>query len=58
MTSLLTALWAASPILDGADTGYQTWRAWIWRDTDNARSGLLPFAFEASARSRHLRRLR
>ena len=46
VTSLLTALWAASPILDGADTGYQTWRAWIWRDTDNARSGLLPLAFE------------
>jgi glutamate--cysteine ligase len=46
VTSILTALWAASPILDGKDTGYQSWRAWIWRDTDNARAGLLPFAFD------------
>jgi glutamate--cysteine ligase len=46
VTSLLTALWAASPIVDEKATGYQTYRAWIWRDTDNARAGLLPFVFE------------
>jgi glutamate--cysteine ligase len=45
-TSILTALWAASPIADGADSGMQSVRAWIWRDTDNARAGLLPFVFE------------
>jgi len=46
VTSILTALWAASPIVDGAPSGYQTYRAWIWRDTDNARAGLMPFVFE------------
>jgi glutamate--cysteine ligase len=46
VTSLLTALWAASPIVDERATDYQSYRAWIWRDTDNARAGLLPFVFE------------
>ncbi len=45
VTSILTALWAASPIVDDKVSGYQTYRAWIWRDTDNARAGLLPFMF-------------
>ena len=48
VTSLLTALWAASPIVDERVTDYQSYRAWIWRDTDNARSGLVRFAFERS----------
>ena len=46
VTSILTALWAASPIVDEQVTEYQSYRAWIWRDTDNARAGLLPFVFE------------
>jgi len=46
MTSILTALWAASPIVDDKPSGFQTYRAWIWRDTDRARAGLLPFVFE------------
>ncbi|HEY1553363.1 MAG TPA: glutamate-cysteine ligase family protein [Kofleriaceae bacterium] len=46
VTSILTALWAASPIVDDKPSGYQTYRAWIWRDTDRARAGLLPFVFE------------
>ena len=46
VTSILTALWAASPIVDEMPTKYQTYRAWIWRDTDNQRAGLLPFIFE------------
>jgi glutamate--cysteine ligase len=46
VTSMLTALWAASPIVDEKVTDYQTYRAWIWRDTDNARAGLLPFVFD------------
>jgi len=44
--SILTALWAASPIVDEQVSGYQSYRAWIWRDTDNARAGLLPFVFD------------
>ncbi|HEY0253325.1 MAG TPA: glutamate-cysteine ligase family protein [Kofleriaceae bacterium] len=46
VTSLLTALYAASPIVDEKISGYQTYRAWIWRDTDNQRAGLVPFVFE------------
>ncbi len=46
VTSILTALWAASPIVDEQVSGFQSYRAWIWRDTDNARAGLLPFVFE------------
>ncbi|CAN5898760.1 glutamate--cysteine ligase [soil metagenome] len=46
VTSMLTALWAASPIVDEKPSDYQTYRAWIWRDTDNARSGLVPFVFD------------
>lgn len=45
-TSLLTALWAASPIVEDRISGFQSYRAWIWRDTDNARAGLLPFVFD------------
>jgi glutamate--cysteine ligase len=48
VTSLLTALWACSPIVEDRVSGYQSYRAWIWRDTDNARAGLLPFVFERS----------
>jgi glutamate--cysteine ligase len=46
VTSILTALWACSPIVEDRPSGYQSYRAWIWRDTDPARSGLLPFVFE------------
>jgi glutamate--cysteine ligase len=48
VTPMLTALWACSPIVDERVTDYQSYRAWIWRDTDNARAGLLPFVFERS----------
>ncbi len=46
VTSIVTALWANSKIIEGEVTPYQSYRAWIWRDTDNQRSGLLPFVFE------------
>jgi glutamate--cysteine ligase len=46
VTSILTALWACSSIVEGEARGYQSYRAWIWRDTDRARCGLLPFVFE------------
>jgi glutamate--cysteine ligase len=45
-TSILTALWANSPLSEGQPNGYQSYRAWIWRDTDNARCGLSRFVFE------------
>jgi glutamate--cysteine ligase len=43
---LSTALFAASPFTEGKPNGLQSWRGEIWRDTDNARGGLLPKAFE------------
>src|ERR1700751_2081803 len=41
-----TALFANSPFTEGKPNGFQSFRSEIWRDTDNARSGMLPFAFE------------
>jgi len=46
VTSIVTALFAASPISEGKPNGYQSFRAAIWLDTDEARCGLLPFAFD------------
>lgn len=46
ISPVLTALWANSPIVDGEATDYQSYRAWIWRDTDRSRCGVLPFVFE------------
>ncbi|KQZ63402.1 glutamate--cysteine ligase [Rhizobium sp. Root149] len=44
LQSLATALFASSPFTEGKPNGLQSWRGEIWRDTDNARSGLLPKA--------------
>ena len=41
-----TALFASSPFFDGALNGHKSWRSRIWRGLDNARTGMLPFAFE------------
>lgn len=46
VTSIVTALFASSPIASGQDTGYASYRARVWLDTDPSRCGLLPFAFE------------
>jgi glutamate--cysteine ligase len=41
-----TALFANSPFTEGKPNGYLSYRSHIWTDTDKARSGMLPFAFE------------
>jgi glutamate--cysteine ligase len=41
-----TALFANSPFTDGKPNGYLSFRSEIWRDTDNARAGMLPWVFE------------
>jgi glutamate--cysteine ligase len=41
-----TALFASSPFLDGQLNGHKSWRSRIWRGLDNARTGMLPFAFD------------
>ena len=43
---IATALFANSPFTEGKPNGYLSFRSHIWEDTDNARSGMLPFAFE------------
>ena len=40
------ALFANSPFTEGKPNGYLSFRSAIWLDTDAARSGMLPFAFE------------
>ena len=41
-----TALFANSPFTEGKPNGFLSYRSAIWLDTDNARAGMLPFAFE------------
>ena len=43
---IVTSLFANSPFLDGKPSGYLSFRSHIWLDTDKARTGMLPFAFE------------
>lgn len=44
--SLIGALFATSPFLDGELTPFVTRRLEVWKDTDNQRCGLLPFVLE------------
>jgi glutamate--cysteine ligase len=41
-----TALFANSPFTEGRPNGFLSFRSEIWRDTDKARTGMLPWAFE------------
>jgi glutamate--cysteine ligase len=41
-----TALFANSPFREGKPSGFLSLRSQVWTDTDNNRSGILPFAFE------------
>jgi glutamate--cysteine ligase len=44
---LATALFANSPFTEGKPNGFKSFRSHIWTDTDPARTGTLPFVFEA-----------
>jgi glutamate--cysteine ligase len=46
VTSIVTALFAASPIGSAGPNGFKSERAAIWLETDEDRCGLLPFVFE------------
>ncbi|MDE0849910.1 glutamate--cysteine ligase [Yoonia sp.] len=41
-----TALFANSPFFEGKPNGHKSWRARIWRDLDDSRTGMLPWVFE------------
>ncbi len=43
---IATALFAASPFVEGRPNGFKSYRSWIWTDTDPDRCGILPFVFE------------
>ena len=43
---IATALFANSPFKDKGLNGFLSYRAHVWTDTDNNRTGMLPFVFE------------
>jgi glutamate--cysteine ligase len=43
---IATALFANSSLVEGKPSGWASWRARIWTDTDPDRTGLLRFVFE------------
>ena len=43
---LATALFANSPFTEGRPNGFLSYRAHVWTDVDNQRSGIPPVAFE------------
>jgi glutamate--cysteine ligase len=49
LSPLVTGLYANSPIREGTLTGFMSFRALVWQDTDPDRCGLLPFVFKDGA---------
>ncbi|KAJ8479833.1 hypothetical protein OPV22_023560 [Ensete ventricosum] len=45
---IATAIFANSPFTEGKPNGFLSMRSHIWTDTDNNRSGMLPFVFDDS----------
>ncbi len=43
---IATALFASSPFTESKPNGFKSMRSEVWRDTDKARTGMLPFVFE------------
>lgn len=43
---LATALFSNSPFFEGKPNGYKSWRAHIWQNLDEDRTGMLPFVFD------------
>lgn len=44
---IATALFANSPFVEGKPSGYLSYRAHVWTDTDPDRTGLMPWVFES-----------
>ena len=40
-----TALFANSPFFEGKPNGMKSYRSWVWRHLDDARTGMMPFVF-------------
>jgi glutamate--cysteine ligase len=43
---IVTAIFACSPFTERRPNGYLSMRSEVWRHTDRARSGMIPFVFE------------
>jgi len=43
---IATALFANSPFMEGRLNGYKSYRSRVWMDTDDDRTGMLPFVFD------------
>ena len=41
-----TALFANSPFFEGKPNGMKSYRSWVWRNMDAARTGMIPFIFD------------
>lgn len=48
VSPIVTALAAASPITDGRPSGFKSYRAQVWNETDEARCGQPAFAFTST----------
>ncbi|CAM0958142.1 unnamed protein product [Alopecurus aequalis] len=48
MQPIATAIFANSPFKEGKPNGFLSLRSHIWTDTDNNRSGMLPFVFDST----------
>ena len=46
LSPVSVALFANSPFTEGRPNGYQSYRSFIWTDTDPDRCGTLPFVFD------------
>jgi len=49
ITSVVTALFANSSLLEGRPSGFLSYRSWAWQNTDPSRCGILPFVFGSEA---------
>ncbi|WP_208541629.1 MULTISPECIES: glutamate--cysteine ligase [Bartonella] len=45
LQSIATALFASSPFIEGRPNDLLSWRSHVWCNTDNQRTGVLPFIF-------------
>ena len=48
LAPVLVALYANSPLVEGAPCGFQSWRSRVWSDVDPARCGYLAAMFDGS----------
>ncbi len=46
LQSIATALFSASPFLNGKPNGFLSYRSEVWKDVDNQRAGIPAFIFE------------